>query len=45
MIIKENKQIKNKIIGHIRNLFIHEKDYCKSVRVSKFGTNTYIEYE
>ena len=34
---KENEATKNRIIRDIRNLFEHEEDDYKPVRVSKFG--------
>ena len=37
-IVKETKAIKDRILGEIKNLF-------KSVRVSSFWSNSYIEYE
>ena len=43
---KENKAIKNRIIGNIRNIFEHkEEDYYKLVKVGSFWSNNYIEYE
>ena len=36
--------IKDRIIGDIRNIFVQE-DYYKPVRVGKFWSNNYIEYE
>ena len=40
--------IKNRILRDIKNLFEREdeqENYYKSVRVSRFGGNNYIEYE
>ena len=45
---KEIKAIKNRILTDIKNHFEHEKEEenCyKSVRVSSFWSNNYIEYE
>ena len=33
---KENESIKDSVIRDIRNLFEHEEDYYKPVRVHKF---------
>ena len=37
--------IKDRIIIDIKLFFGQEDDYCKSVRVGKFWSNNYIEYE
>ena len=45
---KETKAIKDRILRDIKNIFEHEKEeenYYKSVRVSYFWSNNYIEYE
>ena len=45
---KETKAIKDKILRHIKNLFEHRKEeenHYKPVRVSKFWSNNYIEYD
>ena len=44
---KETKAIKYRILTNIKNLFEHEEEenYYKPVRVSKFWSNNYIEYE
>ena len=41
---KENKEIKNRVIRDIRNLFEHKEENCyKPVRVGNFWRNNYIE--
>ena len=44
---KETKAIKDRMLRDIKNLFEHEEEenYYKPVRVSKFWSNNYIEYE
>ena len=42
---KENESIKDSVIRDIRNLFEHEEDYYKPVRVHNFQSNNYVEYE
>ena len=45
---KESKAIKDRTLRDIKNIFDHEKEeenYYKPVRVSKFWSNSYIEYE
>ena len=42
---KEKDAIKNRIIRDIRRLFEHEEYYYRSVRVSNFWSNNYMEYE
>ena len=45
---KETKAIKDRILRDNKNLFEHDKEeviYNKSVRVSNFWSNNYIEYE
>ena len=44
---KETKEIKDRILRDIKNLFVHEeeKKYYKPVRVRNFWGNNYIEYE
>ena len=43
---KENEAIKDRIIRDIMYLFEHEEeDYCKIIRVGKFWSNNYLEYE
>ena len=43
---KENKVIKDRRLGDIRNPFEHEEEnYYKPVRVGKFRSNNYIEYK
>ena len=45
---KETKAIKDGTLKDIKNLFGHEKEknnYCRSVTVSNFWSNNYIEYE
>ena len=37
--------IKDRIIRYIRILFEQEDDYYKSIVLSKFWNNSYIEYE
>ena len=44
-ILKKNKKIKDRIIRDIRNLFEHEEDHYKSLRVGNSWSNNYIEYE
>ena len=40
------KQIKNRMVRDIRNLFEHEEeDYYKPVRVGNSRSKNYIEYE
>ena len=42
---KENKGIKDRIVRDNRNVFEHKEDnYNKLVRVGKFRSNNYIEY-
>ena len=44
---KEAKEIKDRILRYINNLFEHEKEkesYFKSVRVNNFWNNNYTEY-
>ena len=43
--MKEIKTTKHKAIRHIKNLFEHEKDYCKPARLCCLWDNNYIEYE
>ena len=42
---KETKAIKDRIIGDIRNLFEHEEDYYKPVRVYHVWIKIYIKYK
>ena len=43
---KENKEIKNRVIRDISDLFEHEEgNYYKPVRAGNFWSNNYIEYE
>ena len=42
---KENEETKVRVIRNTRNLFEHEEDYYKPVRVGNFWSNNYIEYE
>ena len=42
---KEYEAIKDKTIREIKTLFEQEDDYYKSIRVSNFWNNSYIEYE
>ena len=43
---KENKEIKDRIIREIRNLFEYkEEDYYKPIRVGNFWSKNYIEYK
>ena len=44
---KETKAIKDRIFRDIKNLFEHEEEenYYNAVKVSKFWSNSYIEYE
>ena len=42
---KENKAIKNWVIRYIRNLFEHEENYYKPVRIVNIWNNIYIEYK
>ena len=44
---KETKEIKDGILKYIKNLFQHEEEenYYRPVRVSKFQSNKYTEYE
>ena len=44
---KENKSVKNIILGDIRKLFENdeEESYYKPVRVCSFWSNNYNEYE
>ena len=44
---KETKEIKDRILRDIKNLFVHkeEKKCYKPVRVRNFWGNNYIEYE
>ena len=44
---KKTKKIKDRILRDIKNPFEHEEEenYHKSVRVSNFWSNSYIEYE
>ena len=44
---RENKEIKDRVIRNIRNLFEHEEEenFYKSVKVGNFWNNNYIEYE
>ena len=43
----KKKEIKYRILKDFRNLFEHgeEENYYKTVRVSSFWSNNYIEYE
>ena len=41
---KEYEAIKDKTIREIKTLFEQEDDYYKSIRVSNFWNNSYIEY-
>ena len=40
----ENEAIKDRVTEDIMNLFEHEEDYYKAVRVRTFWSNSYIEY-
>ena len=45
---KETKASKDRILRNIKNFFEHEEEdenYYKPTRVSKFWSNSYIEYE
>ena len=44
---KENKVIKDRVLPDLRNIFEHEEEetYYKPVKVSKFSSNNYIEFE
>ena len=42
---KENKAIKNWVIRYIRNLFEHEENFYKPVRIVNIWNNIYIEYK
>ena len=42
---KGNEPIKYRVIRDIRTLFQHEEDYYKPVRVDKYSSVHYIEYE
>ena len=45
---KETKEIKDRILRDIRNLFEYEKEeknHYKPVRVNNFQSDSYIEYE
>ena len=44
---KETKAIKDRILRDIKNLFEQkeEENYYKTIRVSNFWSNNYIEYE
>ena len=43
--IKENEAIKDRVIRDIRNLFEHEEEHYKLVRIGNFWSSNYIEYE
>ena len=42
---KENKAIREKIIGDIKKLLEQEEDYYKPISVGNFWSNNYTEYE
>ena len=42
---KENEETKVRVIRNTRNLFEHEEDYYKPVRVGNFWSNSYTEYD
>ena len=42
---REKKAIEDRVIRYIRNLFEHEEDYYKPVRVGIFQNDNYVEYE
>ena len=42
LILKKKKKIKDRIIRDTRNLFEHEEDYYKPVRVGNSWSNNYI---
>ena len=44
---EETKVIKDRILTDIKNLFEHEEEenYYKPIRVNKFWSNNYIQYE
>ena len=43
LILKKNKKIKDRIIRDTSNLFEHEEDHYKPVRVGNSWSNNYIE--